>query len=781
MALDMYLNKGGNAMKRWRFKEKMMMLVGVITFLSAGSVAASVMAEDIESSVILFTVPDEIEVSLSMGDEMLGGIGGTEFQIGENVGLSLGATWLRAGDFPALADDVTFIVSSEADEVIWTQSIGGPVGEGWTRGPGGGWGTGVGWNQVDNLANSVNAGIYKVGVVLTNPAYSVPADYTGVIQITVVDGTWMFRHSQEELGSGAIAMVAGDINNDGFADLIFHGENNKVYMNNGDGNFNFAYAFSDSSGQHSRCLRLGDLNGDGSLDLVEGLYGYPASHGGYPNTEIRVYLNDGTGVFSEPSSIPLSRVPVSYWDGSQFMTLGDIDGDSDLDIVIAFTDQSKVHLYFNDGAGSFSASPQELASRYVKSPILGDLDGDGDLDLITANSENQANKVWMNDGAGTFTKTEQSLGSSYTYAGSVGDIDNDGDLDFIAGNIAAPQKVYLNDGQGVFSFWYSFQETDRSYSHPVLLEDLDNDGDLDMLTAGDKTYVYENDGTGVFTPNTYSLIGTSGLNGDAALVDVDNDGDSDLITAGWENKLYYNETAPLDSCGCGLSLSANVWTMFSVPCIPPSGSATVNDQLNGDLGTGAAYDLTWVMFRWNSATESYEQVQATDPLEQGVGYWIYSKQAGTLKIDNGTHTTDGATPVSGEDGYYDDCSDYGWIGQPCYKIDLTPPTLAEGTKWNLIGYPFVRNTDWAAVHVAYSENNGATWLDAGTPSAADTSGYISKNGYVYNNSGSAYNVFDDTVSSPSPGILQPNKSYWIMSRFVSGVTNLALLAPAPSL
>jgi hypothetical protein len=243
----------------------------------------------------------------------------------------------------------------------------------------------------------------------------------------------------------------------------------------------------------------------------------------------------------------------------------------------------------------------------------------------------------------------------------------------------------------------------------------------------------------------------------------------------------YGKQVPPVVCGNGLSLSANVWTMFSAPCIPPSGSATVNDQLNGDLGTGAAYDLTWFMFRWNSVTESYEQVQATDPLEQGVGYWIYSKQAGTLKIDNGTHTTEGAAPVSGEDGYYEDCSDYGWIGQPCYKIDLTPPTLAEGTKWNLIGYPFVRNTDWAAVHVAYSENNGATWLDAGTPSAADTSGYISKNGYVYNNSGSAYNVFDDTVSSPSPGILQPNKSYWIMSRFVSGVTNLALLAPAPSL
>jgi hypothetical protein len=241
-------------------------------------------------------------------------------------------------------------------------------------------------------------------------------------------------------------------------------------------------------------------------------------------------------------------------------------------------------------------------------------------------------------------------------------------------------------------------------------------------------------------------------------------------------------SAHADVCGSGLALPANVWTMFSAPCAPPAGSATVNDQFNADLGTGAAYNTTWIMFKWdpNAGTAGeYVPLAGTDPLEQDTGYWIFSTTGGTLKIDNGTHTT-GDMKMSGtDDGYYGDCAQFGWTGQPCYKIDLAVPTAAEGTKWNLVGYPFVRSTPWADVHVAKSTDDGSSWTDVGGPSAADSAGLISKNGYVYNESGSSYNTFDDTVSSPSDNTLQPNKSYWIKSRYVAGEDRIALLVPAP--
>ncbi|NET57033.1 MAG: DUF4347 domain-containing protein [Symploca sp. SIO2E6] len=60
----------------------------------------------------------------------------------------------------------------------------------------------------------------------------------------------------------------------------------------------------------------------------------------------------------------------------------------------------------------FTDSGQELGSSYSHGVSLGDVDGDGDLDAFIANSASEANKVWFNNGDGTFTDSGQSLGSS---------------------------------------------------------------------------------------------------------------------------------------------------------------------------------------------------------------------------------------------------------------------------------------------------------------------------------------------------------------------------------
>ena len=74
---------------------------------------------------------------------------------------------------------------------------------------------------------------------------------------------------------------------------------------------------------------------------------------------------------------------------------------------------------------------------------LGDVDGDGDLDAFVANI-NQPNQVWLNDGLGNFSDRSNRLGSSASLGVSLGDVDGDGDLDAFVANFFQPNQVWLN-------------------------------------------------------------------------------------------------------------------------------------------------------------------------------------------------------------------------------------------------------------------------------------------------------------------------------------------------
>ena len=74
---------------------------------------------------------------------------------------------------------------------------------------------------------------------------------------------------------------------------------------------------------------------------------------------------------------------------------------------------------------------------------LGDVDGDGDLDAFVANFS-QGNRVWLNDGSGSFTDSGQSLGTWWSYSVSLGDVDGDGDLDAFVANWNQGNRVWLN-------------------------------------------------------------------------------------------------------------------------------------------------------------------------------------------------------------------------------------------------------------------------------------------------------------------------------------------------
>lgn len=311
----------------------------------------------------------------------------------------------------------------------------------------------------------------------------------------------------------------------------------------------------------TQSLALGDVDGDGDIDIVSGNF-----IAGGPELQNRLYLNDGTGTFTDETA---QRMPLAL-DSTTSVALGDVDGDGDLDIVFGNAinlNGQQNRLYLNNGAGTFTdatVTHMPAGSESTLSVALGDVDGDGDLDLVAGNGNylhfyGQQNRLYLNNGAGTFTDTTAThmpVDTAHTTSLALGDVDGDGDLDMVVGNnerypiYLAKNGLYLNDGNGTF--------TDATATHvpfaltntySLALGDVDGDGDIDLVTGngngfyGNLNRLYLNNGAGMFTDATVTnLPWIQHATRSLALGDIDGDGDLDLVTGNWgQDRLYLND------------------------------------------------------------------------------------------------------------------------------------------------------------------------------------------------------------------------------------------------
>ncbi len=290
-------------------------------------------------------------------------------------------------------------------------------------------------------------------------------------------------------------------------------------------------------GTSSTDVDLIDVDGDNDLDLfiAEGTDS-PAPR---PN---RLLLNDGTGVFTDVSA---THLPPGVANSTK-ADFGDVDGDGDLDAIVA--NLGPEQLLINDGTGAFSdgstrlPAPLPFLQDITADARLADVDGDRDLDILLSNENpfnpsptgGGQNRVWINSGTGTFTDgTALRLPAATDQTGAIlpGDIDGDGDLDLVVLN-RGQDLVLVNNGSGVFA-----NETAARF--PVTadtsrgggLADLDADGDLDLVVANSRNEpiaLYINEG-GVFEPEDFGATpGIDETNAGLELVDLDGNGTLDV-------------------------------------------------------------------------------------------------------------------------------------------------------------------------------------------------------------------------------------------------------------
>ncbi|MBD2755594.1 beta strand repeat-containing protein [Spirosoma validum] len=294
------------------------------------------------------------------------------------------------------------------------------------------------------------------------------------------------------VGNKPSDVALGDVDGDGDLDLVtanFDDNTVSVRLNNGAGNFtphatNPNPAVGTVAGSNPSDVALGDVDGDGDLDLITIVFkADPASFNG---NRVSVRFNNGSGNFAA------ANADFSFEGYPQSVALGDVNGDGYLDLVIGSITSTggTVSVRLNNGAGTFTApatNPDSNVGIFPTSIALGDLDGDSDLDLVTNNKNSNTVSVRLNNGVGTFTapaiNPEPVVGDS---PGSValGDVDGDGDLDLLVANSYSPVSVRLNDGTGNFTPPATNPDpTIGAYAISVALGDVDGDSDLDLLVA----------------------------------------------------------------------------------------------------------------------------------------------------------------------------------------------------------------------------------------------------------------------------------------------------------
>ena len=282
--------------------------------------------------------------------------------------------------------------------------------------------------------------------------------------------------------SPSVDIASGDLDGDGHSDLVLahlSGDPGvSIQLGVGDGSFSAGSAITLALPVHR--VLLADVSGDAKLDLV--------AASSVPGQTVHVMLGSGDGAFGVATLVSTET--------AADLELADLNGDGVVDLSSCDPSSQRVNVQLGLGQGAF-ASPVGYPSGGPSQRLsVGDLDSDGDMDLLVANPAPQlpASEQWtlatlLNDGAAAFAAP--TLYPEFgTQDVAAADLDRDGIQDVVLGihdesdvSHAVSNDIAWRRGLGGGLLGESISLANPVIPWRIETSDLNRDGWTDVVAA----------------------------------------------------------------------------------------------------------------------------------------------------------------------------------------------------------------------------------------------------------------------------------------------------------